>query len=270
MKSLITIGLIFCFSGFIRPVHAQVSSEQVGDSTEVQVGGIKIRMSDNGQPDAVEITMDPAVTHKTVSTEWAMMDIGINTFLQDGSFQLDGDAAPFNDLRYGRTWNLDMHLFRQRISLVQRKFNLEYGLTFSWHNYAFQNDVLITPAADEFAFETSDVGLRKSKMSATYLTVPLLLNLETNPDKKSNSFRLSAGMYGGVRIASRTKVKTEDKLKLKQRDDFNLNAFRYGPMVRIGYGWFNVYAQYALSDLFADNQGPELTPVTFGISIRAF
>lgn len=107
-------------------------------------------------------------------------------------------------------------------------------------------------------------------MSATYLTVPLLLNLETNPDKKSNSFRLSAGMYGGVRIASRTKVKTEDKLKLKQRDDFNLNAFRYGPMVRIGYGWFNVYAQYALSDLFADNQGPELTPVTFGISIRAF
>jgi hypothetical protein len=234
------------------------------------LGNLKINIVD--KPDGPDVSVDKIEEeeNKTVTTEWAMLDIGINGLIQDGDFQLGDESAPFDELRYGRSLNLDMHLFRQRVSLVKQKFNLEYGLTFSWYNYAFQNDVILTPDADQFAFVESMEPLRKSKMSMTYLTVPLLLNLETNPDEKSKSFRLSAGMTGGIRIASRTKIKTEDKLKTKQRDDFNLNDFRYGPTVRIGYGWFNLYGHYAMSEFFAEGEGTPLNAFTMGISIRAF
>ncbi len=238
------------------------------DSTDIKIGNMNIRISE--EDESVEIDVDSHVTKDVVSTEWAMMDIGVNFLTQNGDFDIGGLGTPFDDLRYGRSLNLDMHLFRQRVSLVQRKFNLEYGLTFSWYNYAFQNDVLIEPRADEFTYSISDELLRKSKMSVTYLTIPLLLNLESNPDRKSRSFRFSAGVTGGVRIASRTKIKTEEKRVTKQKDDFNLNALRYGPTVRIGYGWFNLYAQYAMSDFFASDQGPELNAMTIGIALRGF
>lgn len=268
-------SLLFAFALNAQPLLAfNPPLQKDGDSTEVQLGSMRIRVDDNDES-SFKITIDSANVgeadqNKKVTTEWALFDFGINMPLQDGSFQPDASAAPFDDLRYGHSWNIDMQIFRQRVSLVKRKFNLEYGLGFSWYNYGFQNDVLLEPNADAFAFEESDAALRKSKLAMTYLTVPLMLNVETNPNDRGSSFRISAGMSGGVRIASRTKVKTEDKLKLKQRDDFNLNAFRYGPVLRVGYGWFNVYAQYALTDLFVEGEGPALTPLTIGISLRAF
>ncbi|MBI1192664.1 MAG: outer membrane beta-barrel protein [Bacteroidetes bacterium] len=298
MKTLLTFSLAMVFAGFSNLALAQLqmvepsatptapapptapaapaanapaaASGNQSDSTEIKMGGINIRIAEDGEGAAVEVDMDPSVTKDVVTTEWAMMDIGINGLIQDGDFQLGNEAAPFDDLRYGRSLNLDMHLFRQRVSLVQRKFNLEYGLTFSWYNYSFQDDVILDPDADMFAYAESADPLRKSKLSMTYLTIPLMLNLETNPDQKSKSFRFSAGMTGGIRIASKSKIKTENNLKTKQRDDFNLNDFRYGPTVRIGYGWFNLYGQYAMSELFADGEGTPLHPFTVGISIRAF
>ncbi len=271
MKTMISLCLIACSCGLMNSVFAQNIEPISSDSTAIKIGNISIRITEDNEDEDQEDTNGVAEEKPDiVVTEWAMMDLGINALTRNGDFKIGTEAAPFDDLNFGRSWNLDMHLFRQKVSLVKQKFNLEYALTFSWYNYAFQNDVIIEPRADEFSFALSDDPLRKSKMSMTYLTIPLMLNLETNPERKSHSFRFSAGMSGGVRIASRTKTKTEDKLKTKQRDDFNLNGFRYGPTVRIGYGWFNLYAQYAMSDFFADDKGPELNAFTAGISLRAF
>jgi len=280
MKTFFALSLTLLLALASQPVRAQLQvvapnaaaqdSLQTGDSTSIRIGNFNINIVGGAEGPDVSVDKLQKETDDVVTTEWAMLDIGINGLIQDGDFQLGDQAAPFDELRYGRSLNLDMHVFRQRVSLVKQKFNLEYGLTFSWFNYSFQDDVILTPDVDQFAFVESMDPLRKSKMSMTYLTVPLLLNLETNPDQKSKSFRMSAGMTGGIRIASRTKIKTEDKLKTKQRDDFNLNDFRYGPTVRIGYGWFNLYGHYALSEFFAEGEGTPLNAFTMGMSIRAF
>ena len=97
-----------------------------------------------------------------------------------------------------------------------------------------------------------------------------MLNFESKPRKLKHSFHLSAGAFGGVLIASHTKVKTETEKKIKARDDFNLNKIRYGVSGQIGYGWFNIYANYALNGMFTDGEGPALTPFSVGISIIGF
>ena len=60
----------------------------------------------------------------------------------------------------------------------------------------------------------------------------------------------------------------QDKMKVKHYSVPNINKFRYGVTARFGYGPFNLIAYYSLSKLFEDNLGPELTPISVGISFN--
>ena len=58
-----------------------------------------------------------------------------------------------------------------------------------------------------------------------------------------------------------------DTKKEKDKQDFNVNPFRVSLTARMGYGWFNVFATYSLTQLFEDGRGPELYPFTIGITL---
>ena len=77
----------------------------------------------------------------------------------------------------------------------------------------------------------------------------------------------------GYRIGSHTKqkfVQDGNTEKTKQFDDFYLNAFRYGARFAIGYRKWNVFADYSISEMFRNDKGPQLNPVSIGISVLAF
>ena len=77
----------------------------------------------------------------------------------------------------------------------------------------------------------------------------------------------------GYRIGSHTKQKFEvngSTHKPKNYDDFNLNPFRYGVRVSVGYRKFNVFGDYYASSLFKDNKGPVLYPINIGITLVGF
>ncbi|MFT7588691.1 MAG: hypothetical protein ACI959_000903 [Limisphaerales bacterium] len=266
MQKLMLLGLFL-----IALVGSQSANAQEGDSVNVIIGGgsVSVGINEDGT-EYVEFSIDDLVSDKIVSTKWGLLDLGLNVPMGADLFSTAPSGSGFDDLKYGRSWNIDMHLFRQRVSIVKNKFNLEYGLTFSWNNYSFQNDVVPQPSQTMYTLAEIEEPLKKSKLSSTYLTVPLLLNVETNPTSRWKSFRLSAGVTGGVRIASKTKYKTEDKAKVKQKDDFNLNRWQYGPTVRIGYSWVNFYTKYDMAGFFEEGQGPELYNWTVGISVRPF
>ena len=75
-------------------------------------------------------------------------------------------------------------------------------------------------------------------------------------------------MYAGYRIASYTKYVTKedgDKEKDKDKDGFYLNNFRYGVRGQIGFRGIDIFFNYDLNELFADNRGPELNAFSFGV-----
>jgi hypothetical protein len=61
-----------------------------------------------------------------------------------------------------------------------------------------------------------------------------------------------------------------DRQKSRNNDDFNLNPFRVNASVRLGYGSFVLFANYALTPLFQKNEGPDLTAFSTGIRIIGF
>ena len=98
--------------------------------------------------------------------------------------------------------------------------------------------------------------------------------LETNIGKDAkHSFHLAAGALFSYRLGSKTKQKySEDgkDYKVKNRNDFNMNPFRASLAARVGYGQFTLFANYSITEMFEDNDGPEIYPFTVGISLAAF
>jgi hypothetical protein len=112
-------------------------------------------------------------------------------------------------------------------------------------------------------------SVKKNKLVASYLTVPLLIEFNTSQNPKK-TVHLAIGVIGGLRLGSHVKLVKEvegKETKTKLRNDFNLNPWRYDATVRLGFRNYTLFGSYGLPNLFKDNKGPELSPFTVGLRV---
>ena len=98
----------------------------------------------------------------------------------------------------------------------------------------------------------------------------MYLTFATNEFKNGKRLSISPGVTGGWRFTSYNKrVVNEngDRNKIRNNDDFNLNPFRVNASVRLGYGSFVLFANYSLTSMFKNNEGPDLMPFSAGVRI---
>jgi len=143
------------------------------------------------------------------------------------------------------------------------------GLEFN--NYHFDGDNNIQEV-DGYIVTKDDYpsSLNKSKLKTTFLTVPLLLELQMLGAKRAKRIHVSGGIIGGLKLGSHSKViykEDGNRKKDKIRDDFNINPLRYGLTARVGYRTLNFYANYYMTPFFEKNDDPELYPVAIGLSL---
>ena len=61
-----------------------------------------------------------------------------------------------------------------------------------------------------------------------------------------------------------------NKVKAKDKTDFNLNPIQASALVQIGYGKVQFFATYAFTTLFQNNKGPVVYPVSAGVKLIGF
>lgn len=271
--------------------------------TRVRFGSINVEVSDGRDSTVVVIGR-----HKFIVDEWGNaryskiyrnrfnghwggIDLGINGYLtpeHNMDYPADYD---FLDLRLGKSVRFDLNLFEQNVSLSKNnKWGLITGLGFEFRNYRFDRKVYLVSTQEEIkGYYIEGVGIQKSKLTATYLNIPLIFEFQTNAYGENDSFHIGAGMIMGLRLRSHTKIKFSEKnidyelidpdtdeiydtrtvtsIKAKNHDAFHLNPIKMDATVRIGWGWVNLYATYSLSTLFKSGEGPELYPFSVGISL---
>ena len=214
------------------------------------------------------------VKKSKVKPIWAGFEMGINSYMDnDGSFTLSSGKENF-DLKTEKSISVGLNILQHEVELGRSNVWLFTGLGLTWNNYRFQNNVVLVNGAYTTARIDSVPGViyKKSKLVATYLTAPVMLEVFTSRNIKK-AFHLGAGAMLGLRLSSHTKQKIEidgHDSKIKDYDDFNLSPFRYGFRVAAGYGKFNIYADYYASTLFRDNKGPTLYPINVGITFLGF
>jgi hypothetical protein len=204
---------------------------------------------------------------------WSGFSMGLSNFV-DKDFSLSRNAGDeFMDLNTGKSWNMNVNFAQYSMNLIGEKFGLVTGLGLEWNFYRFDNDNSIlentTTGIIEERILDADWNVEKSKLSTTYATLPLLLEFHSS-SHNHNGFVISAGVIGGLKLGSNTKVvykENGDKNKDKTKDDFNLAPFRYGVHARIGVGDWMVYGTYYFTSIFESDKGPELYPISVGIAL---
>lgn len=209
------------------------------------------------------------------------------TFALDFGLNLPTEKNGFNTNPFGsRTLNI-YYYYDYRIG--NSKFSLHPGIGFGLERYKFNNDKTLGyksgPSIDTLKMIPLETVLpnassfKKTHLMTNYIDIPLEVRFSTNPDDPGRSLKVSLGFKFGVLYESFTKIKYREDgetKKLENKQNFNLNPIRYGPLFRVGFGPFSAYANYTLSPLFKDGEGPDgakgskINNFTVGLTLAAF
>ena len=169
-----------------------------------------------------------------------------------------------------RTINQGANVFiMYNLALSEKVTTFAVGLGFSNHNM-YGDFTIEDIKADPIVFVPipSNVVYQRSKMAYTSLDLPVELKFRFDNDVK-----IGLGFKLGWIIDSKTKYVgdidgTEHKIKDIKIE--NMQTFNYGATFRIGYKFFNLFANYQISKVFEDGKGPDIYPISVGITITPF
>lgn len=249
----------------------EVITDDWGDTTHVRIGRRTFRVieGDNGTYVKVDKEVRSKNRSGSFNAHWAGLELGMNTFYETNYSMYNGMGyGEFFDLIPGKslTWNLNFAEWAFKNE--RRTFGLVTGLGFSFSDYTFDQAITLEKQFGDgiiIPVYLEPTNLKKTKLHATYLTAPLMLEIKTPLRMGGSHLYLAGGVIGGLHLGSHTKFKYE-KDKEKIRSNFHLSQFKYDITARVGFGDFCIFANYGMTPLFKDGKGPELHPLMIGIS----
>lgn len=176
-------------------------------------------------------------------------------------------------------YTYDLRILKSRISFVP-------GIGLSMERYKFKNGHILGYVNGNLEMATpTELGLSqvlKSQLITNYLEAPMEFVYRSKPDDPARSFKFALGGRVGFMYDSFTKVKYKEGgqvKKIKDKQDYELNKFRYGISARVGIGNISLFGYYNLTPLFEEGRGPvapdtgkakDFNTFTIGLSLSSF
>ncbi len=243
------------------------------DSTRIRVGNKEISIVENNNKADIHIGRVKDYDHRGYAKfrgHWTGIEFGINNFLdEDLTLSREGDAS-FMDLNTSRSTAVNLNFAQFSLGFGTSYFGVFTGLGIEFNNYFFDNNNTIAEIDDQvFGIPLDGQNLSKSKLTTTFLRIPVMLEGQFPKTNRGKRVFVSAGIIGGFKLGSHTKVVFDNngKDKSKDKDDFNINPFRYGLSARLGYGCIAIYSDYYFTPMFVREKGPELHPFNVGLAL---
>ncbi|WEK36606.1 MAG: outer membrane beta-barrel protein [Candidatus Pseudobacter hemicellulosilyticus] len=212
-------------------------------------------------------------TQSNVSTNWFIFDLGFTNYNDNTNYTsaaiqdpatgfAPGATEDWFKLRTGKSSNVNIWFFMQRLNVIDHVVNLKYGLGLEMNNYRYKEPIKYN--TDPFTQVSMDrtTSYKKNKLAADYLTVPLMLNFNFTPNREE-PFGVSVGVSGGYLYASRQKTKTDADGKKKNRDDFDLRPWKLSYIAELALGPVKLYGSIANQSIF--EKGLDQTPYSVGV-----
>lgn len=218
--------------------------------------------------------------NKRIMTNWWILDLGFANYV-DHTAPIYYTAIPINGLmpRYVnsndlklnnvKSSNVNVWIVQQKANLYKHYLNLKYGVGFEMYNFRFEQPISFTKAPNSAPY-FDNVTFSKNKLFVEYLTVPVQLNFQSNPDN-SKSFYASIGVSAGYLLQSHTKQISEERGKRKLNGNFNLNNFKMATIGELGIGNIRLYGSLNTTNLFDKNLTHfDMTPFAVGVRFSKF
>lgn len=255
---------------------AQDTTKNDGADT-IRVGGmiiIKDRKDNDGEKKNRNITISNHHKRKSsnLSTNWWIVDIGFAnvkdetnyTQAQSSGFVGAGVGKDQLDLRTGKSVNVNLWFFMQKLNVVKHVVNLKYGLGLELNNYRFENEMVrFTKNPTTITLDPNLKDVDKNKLAADYITVPFMVNFNFTPGR-NKGFGFSAGVSAGLLYDARQKIKNNGN-KDKLHDDFDLEKWKLSYIGELNLGPVRLYGSYAMNNMW--EKGLDQTPYNVGIRL---
>lgn len=240
----------------------------------IQIGGVTIIKKDDPNDTTSKNSVSIGARHKSknpnVKTNWWVVDLGFSSFDDETNYtqtETAGLTGPgineqTMELRAGKSINVNIWVFQQKVNLIRHVVNLQYGVGVELNNYRWDNKQVRfqKEPINAIILDPNFKDLDKNKLAADYLTVPMMLALDFNP-KGDKRFGVAGGMSIGYLYSARQKIKRGDD-KDKIHGDFDLNKWKLSYIGEVSLGYVRLYGSYALNSMW-DNQISH-TPYTVG------
>lgn len=263
--------------------------EKEGDT--IRIGNIIITKKGNGNDDDnksnTRITMGRHKRTKpsNVSTNWGIVDLGFANYIDETNYGPSNDylynrpgatALGENDfkLNTGKSVNVNIWFFMQRLNLIKQHVNLKYGLGLELNNYRYksasaisyleQNPYIARQVTSPVIIRDS-IQFTKNKLAADYVTVPLMINFSTSPGYSNKGLSLSAGVSAGYLYSQRNKQLSDERGKQKNKGEYDLERFKFSYVAEIGLGPVKLYGSYSPTSFYS--VGMDMKPYTLGIRL---
>ncbi len=187
------------------------------------------------------------------------LQFGFTNLTKPDYSMYDDETWKFMDLNVGKSISFAFDaMFNFALSYTDDTW-FSVGLRPRWNNYVFSERITIEKREGMIhPVELGDMKrYKKSKLSTFSLDIPVVFTAEP-----TRWLSLSAGLYAGMTLGDRTKVKFK---KDKDKGDFGLSFFNAGAFARIKFYGYGVFANYSFTPLFKDGVGPRTNPFTIGI-----
>jgi hypothetical protein len=272
-------------------VTAQSDTNRVFTQTDtVRIGKIEIikyeDKTEGGHSKIIFRSKSSRKTFSKVSTNWFIFDFGFSNYIDKTDYGNTGNylynrsgAAPLGksdfNLNTGKSLNVNVWFFMQRINLIKKNVNLKYGLGIEYDNYRYKtssnlsylekNSYLNSLQAPSPVVIRDSISFSKNKLALNYITVPLMLNFITNSANTKKGLSLSMGLSAGYLYGVRNKQKSEERGKEKNRGDYDLERFKLSYIAEMGLGPVRLYGSYSPNSIFS--RGLVMKPYTIGIRL---
>lgn len=271
MKKLLLAAIAFSLS---MSAFAQADTTKTDRADTIRIGGmiiIKKPGKDGKEDKEVILSNRRKKSNANVSTNWFIVDLGFANF-NDKTNYSSAEAMAFApgfdkdklELRTAKSVNVNIWFFMQRLNLIKHAVNLKYGLGLELNNYHFDDKrVHFQKNPTLIILDDAYANLKKNKLAADYITVPMMLNFNFTPNK-GRAFGLSAGVSAGYLYSSRQKIKGNDG-KHKLHDDFDLRNWKLSYIGELNLGPVKLYGSYAMKSMW--EKGLDQTPYNVGIRL---
>ena len=176
------------------------------------------------------------------------------------------------DLMRTRTINQGANVFMQYNFLLNESGSVGFGVGpgIMSHNL-YSNSTIGDIKGDSILFSPITTDYRRSKVNVVYFYIPMDIKF-----RFKNDIKLSVGFNFGFTIDSKQKYygnrPSDDKrVLIKEKKIEHLDKYTYGPTLRFGWKYINVFAEYQINGIFEKGFGTDnLNPISVGITLTPF
>ena len=267
MKKLIIATLLVSGLAGVMTEAATAQNDSTSNAKEkkleVSIGGYSFKKAQRIKQDSLK-KVEANKGRFIGGITFTRLDLGFSKLIDNGSFNLspENEFLSYKGIKTS-TISFDVLQFGYRFN-PQFKVYLAGG--FDWTMIRLRKNITIQEGTRDLTFVAETTNFSKNRFSNSYVHIPLNFELRSKENDNGKRFYFVFGPELSFLLNGKVKQVSDEHGKVKHKDDYNFQPFRYGGTVRLGYGGIGLFTKYYFNDMFDSPAQKGLKNMSVGIT----